>query len=181
MGTLEDPFKPRPDGSANEETAQEVERKGDWRRLSASPLRTTASAAPAIARLHGFDLLEQPLLSGLRGRDGQLVAARSTVALKHGMRGREVLVVFADGDLDRPVITGVLQPGGAIAEPAPPAIAVSADGERQLISAEREIVLRCGDASITLTRAGKVLIQGAYISSRSTGYNKIKGAAIDIN
>jgi len=42
-------------------------------------------------------------------------------------------------------------------------------------------VLRCGDASITLTRAGKVVIQGNYILSRSSGYNKIKGAAIDIN
>jgi hypothetical protein len=49
------------------------------------------------------------------------------------------------------------------------------------VSAEREIVLRCGDASITLTRAGKVIIKGRYVVSRSTGYNKIKGATVDIN
>jgi hypothetical protein len=60
-------------------------------------------------------------------------------------------------------------------------VAVQADGDRYEISAEREIVLRCGDSSITLTRAGKVIIKGNYILSRSTGYNKIKGAAIDIN
>jgi hypothetical protein len=50
-----------------------------------------------------------------------------------------------------------------------------------VLSAEREIVLRCGAASITLTRAGKILINGSYILSRSTGYNKIKGAAVGIN
>ena len=50
-----------------------------------------------------------------------------------------------------------------------------------MIEADREVVLRCGDASITLTRAGKVIIKGSYILSRSSGYNKIKGAAIDLN
>ncbi len=60
-------------------------------------------------------------------------------------------------------------------------MAIDADGERVLVTAEREIVLRCGEASLTLTRAGKVLIKGKYIVSRSSGYNKIKGAAVDIN
>jgi uncharacterized protein (DUF2345 family) len=58
---------------------------------------------------------------------------------------------------------------------------VQADDERVVVTAEREIVLRCGDASITLTRAGKVLIKGTYVLSRARGYNKIKGAAVDIN
>ncbi|MGV8750478.1 DUF6484 domain-containing protein, partial [Pseudomonas aeruginosa] len=55
------------------------------------------------------------------------------------------------------------------------------DGERLEFSAEREIVLRCGKASITLTRAGKVIIHGAYLSSRSTGVNRIKGGSVQIN
>ena len=41
--------------------------------------------------------------------------------------------------------------------------------------------MRCGEASITLTRAGKVLIRGAYVLSRSSGANRIKGAAVEIN
>ena len=32
-----------------------------------------------------------------------------------------------------------------------------------------------------LTRAGKVLIQGAYLLSRSTGVNRIKGGSVQIN
>jgi len=60
-------------------------------------------------------------------------------------------------------------------------VSVQSDDNRLVLSAEREIVLKCGNASITLTRAGKVLINGTYVVSRSSGYNKIKGAAVDIN
>lgn len=138
-------------------------------------------AAPAIARLQGFDLLEQPLIHALAALPGEVLACRSTVALRQAMIGRDVLVLFEGGDTRRPIIVGVIEPAALQpAAPSPPTIQV--DGaERQLIEAEREIVLRCGDASITLTRAGKVIIKGNYVLSRSTGYNKIKGAAIDIN
>lgn len=138
-------------------------------------------AAPAVARLHGFDLLEQPLIHALAAHPGEVLACRSTVVLRRAMIGRDVVVVFEGGDTRKPIIVGAIEPA-----PLEPALAilptVQVDGtERRLIEAEREIVLRCGDASITLTRAGKVIIKGAYILSRSTGYNKIKGAAVDIN
>ena len=48
-------------------------------------------------------------------------------------------------------------------------------------TANKQIVLKCGKASITLTRAGKVLIRGAYLSSRSSGVNRIKGGSIQLN
>ncbi|TIP53764.1 MAG: DUF2345 domain-containing protein, partial [Mesorhizobium sp.] len=53
--------------------------------------------------------------------------------------------------------------------------------ERLDLSAEREIVLRCGKASITLTRTGKIILRGTYILSRSSGPNKIKGGSIQLN
>jgi phage baseplate assembly protein gpV len=55
------------------------------------------------------------------------------------------------------------------------------DGKRVTFDATEEIVLRCGKASITLTRAGKVLIRGAYLSSHSSGVNRIKGGSVQIN
>jgi hypothetical protein len=140
-----------------------------------------AALAPAVGRLQGFDLLEQPLVAQLKACPGQVLRARSTVPLRHAMLGREVLVVFEDGNLQAPIILGVIEPQALAERPTAPGMTVQADGERHVIDAEREIVLRCGDASITLTRAGKVIIKGRYILSRSTGYNKIKGAAIDIN
>ena len=42
-------------------------------------------------------------------------------------------------------------------------------------------VLVRGKASITLTREGKVLIRGTYLSSRSSGVNRIKGGSVQIN
>ena len=62
-----------------------------------------------------------------------------------------------------------------------PVASVQLDDQRLELRAEREIVLRCGKASITLTRAGKVIIQGAYLSSRSSGVNRIKGGSVQIN
>jgi len=50
-----------------------------------------------------------------------------------------------------------------------------------VFDAKKEIVLRCGKASITLTKAGKVMIKGTYVVSRSSGANKIKGASIALN
>lgn len=156
--------------------------------LSARSVAAPEAAAPPVpaastARLQGFDLEERPLLSGVPGLPGEVVAARTTVPLQRADRGAAVVVVFEDGDARRPIVLGVLQeqrPHGHAA-PAQPRVSVQADEERLVLSAEREVVLRCGDASITLTRAGKVLIKGAYVLSRSSGYNRIKGAAVDIN
>jgi hypothetical protein len=58
---------------------------------------------------------------------------------------------------------------------------VEADGERLVFSAEKEIVLRCGKSSITLTRAGKILIRGEYVLTRSSGVNRIQGGSVQIN
>ena len=60
-------------------------------------------------------------------------------------------------------------------------VEVDADGERLMVSAKEQLVLRCGKASITLTKEGKVLIQGAYVSSRSSGVNRIKGGSVQLN
>ncbi|BDI04853.1 DUF6484 domain-containing protein [Sphaerotilus microaerophilus] len=156
-----------------------------FERLQQQPttLQAKAMLAPAIGRLHGFDLLDQPVVAALPATPGGLLPARTTVPLRRTMLGREVLVIFENADAGKPVIVGVIEPNALLDEPAakPMPASVQADGERQVIEAEREIVLKCGDASITLTCAGKVIIRGNYILSRSTGYNKIKGAAIDIN
>ncbi len=179
MGALEDPFQPHTEVAWADDFASLTQR-------AASPTkpRPAATALPAVARLHGFDLLGQPLISQLAACPGELLSARSTVPLQRTMIGHDVVLVFEAGDLRAPIIVGVIKPQalqeGAASSPAVGAT-VQADDERHVIQAEREIVLRCGDASITLTRAGKVIIKGNYILSRSSGYNKIKGAAIDIN
>jgi len=106
----------------------------------------------------------------------RLVAARTTTPLDSAAVGAEVVLLFENGDPARPLVVGVIRPPDS-----DPAVPAELDGERVLLTAEREIVLRCGEASITLTRAGKVLIRGTYILTRSSGANRVKGAVVEIN
>ncbi len=58
----------------------------------------------------------------------------------------------------------------------------SADVPKELvISAAEQLTLRCGESSITLTAAGKIIIRGKYIVSRSSGVQRIKGGSVQIN
>ena len=112
------------------------------------------------------------------GQSSQLPAlAKTTVALDRGSIGRQVALMFENGNPDRPLVLGVIQTGNEVVQP----LHVRRDDESLVLTADREIVLRCGEASITLTRAGKILIRGNYVLSRSSGVNRIKGGSVQIN
>ncbi|MBW2523165.1 MAG: hypothetical protein JRI23_03280 [Deltaproteobacteria bacterium] len=106
-------------------------------------------------------------------------AARSVVPIGARHAGREVTLAFEGGDAARPIVTGLLR-GREQAEAAP-SIGVEVDGEALVLEGKQQVVLRCGKASITLTRAGKVLVEGAYVSSHATGIHRILGGAVEIN
>lgn len=93
--------------------------------------------------------------------------------------GAPVTLLFAEGDPRRPII--IARVWQRPTEPRPSKVAMKVDGERLEITGEREIVLRCGKASITLTQAGKLILRGTYILQASSGANKIKGASVQIN
>lgn len=110
------------------------------------------------------------------------VRARTAVDLHGAHIGCNVVLMFEDADPGRPIVMGVLRDGQRETLPGSHAqVEVDADGERMLIGAREQLVLRCGKASITLTKAGKILIQGSYVSSRSTGVNRIKGGSVQLN
>lgn len=144
--------------------------------LEALPVcRMLGEAGVEIAVFAGFDADDRFLV-----RTAPLevpVPAASTVALGAADTGIQVVIALQGGDARLPVILGKLL---RHATDAPP-LAVRIDGERLVLAAEREIELRCGDASLVLTSAGKVLIKGNYVLSRSRGANRIKGAYVDIN
>ncbi len=148
----------------------------------------TDVAAPA-APIHG--VLVGELLALTDGGTTPLVRyeghpaalrARSAVDLHGPHIGQPVVLMFEGGDPARPIVMGVVRQavGWPLAE-APAQVDVDADGQRLIVSAKEQMVLRCGKASITLTKAGKVLIEGSYVLSRSTGVNRVKGGSVQIN
>lgn len=71
-----------------------------------------------------------------------------------------------------------------VARPAPtPPLPLEArvDGQRVVIEAQDEVVIKCGRATITLRRNGKIIIKGDYVETRATGTNRIKGGSVQVN
>lgn len=140
-----------------------------------------------IGSLSGFGENGQPLVHYPGIPLDEPVPAVSTEDLSGQSPGHEVALGFVNGNPALPIILGLIQKAG-IPENAEVVVVkkdaeldVKLDGEKLTLSADKEIVLKCGKSSITLTRAGKVIIKGAYLSNHSTGVNRIKGGSVQIN
>ena len=163
-------------------------------------MRSMTGPAPALPSTAGSVSVQTLAALGADGRveldgPGASQTARTVVRLTPAMVGRQVLVIQEAGG---PIVTGVIQDGSdasadaadAVA-PADPAAAqaladappfeLEVDGERVVVDARRQLVLRCGQASITLTREGKILLRGTYISSRASGVHRISGGSVELN
>lgn len=135
-----------------------------------------------VGQLIGFKESTIPLVVFPQMPGTAAIVARTTIDLHAEHIGSEIVLQFENGDPQLPIVMGLLrQPSAWPLNEQPAQVSVDADGERLLVDAKQEIVLRCGKASITLTKAGKILIRGTFISSRSSGANRIKGGSVLIN
>lgn len=111
--------------------------------------------------------------------------AKTTVTLDNTDIGKEVALMFEGGNPKQPLIIGRIQNPQEIRKPLDDLeeeiTDVEIDGEHITLSAKQSISLKCGKASITLTKAGKILIRGTYLLNRSSGVNRIKGGSVQIN
>lgn len=91
----------------------------------------------------------------------------------------EVLLQFVQ-DESTPYIMGVVMPprDESIVDKS---IQIDKDGECLTLTADREIVLRCGDASIRLSQNGKIQVKGLDITTRAQRNNRIRGGNVLIN
>lgn len=107
--------------------------------------------------------------------DARLLVAVDSSALQAAVETRQpVALVFEGGDPSRPLIVGFVQPPGAPRE-------ARIDGKRVVLTGSEEVELRCGEASISLRKDGKLVIRGAYVETRAKGTNRIKGGSVQIN
>jgi len=146
-----------------------------------------------IARLAALDDLGRGWIVTAHAPAAELAAsesrrapARSTVVLLPAHIGREVLVTLANTPPE-PVIVGVLTTPGDIAANADPgssslpAIDLVVERRRIVFEAKSEVVLRCGEGSITLTAEGKVQIRGLDVVSSAERTQRIRGGSVRIN
>jgi hypothetical protein len=160
-------------------------------RARAPRARTADPAAAQLATIVAVDDAGVPVLDVGAGPTvaGRLAIDATRERLEAAIRDRHpVVVLFEQGDRRRPIVVGFLETGTRTARPAPrageaplPFVDIDADGRRLRITAQDEIVLQCGQASITLRRNGRVILRGTYVESHSDGTNRIKGGQVQIN
>ena len=160
------------------------------RLLKAKPVKRQAASALSVAAVPSVIIGEllaiaddgkSPLVI-YPGQSGTAALRARTVLDLHGAHiGQSVVLQFEGGDPTLPIVMGVLRQTDKQPLEAPGNVQVDTDGARMVVSAKEQMVLQCGKASITLTKAGKVLIQGSYVSSRSTGVNRVKGGSVQLN
>lgn len=134
--------------------------------------------------LCGFNEAGEPLVDFPANDTPYPVAAISTIRLGEEDLNREIVLLFEDGDPSRPIIIGICQltaPQSNSERAKDLPVAIEVDGERLVYTAQREIVLRCGKASIQLLSDGSVRIRGTNVLSRASATNRIRGGNVQIN
>ena len=140
-------------------------------------------SSPVVGKIVGLSASGEAMVEFAQDPGRETIPARQACPITAADIGRDAVLLFEGNDPSKPIVLGLLQNAAdaAAQDSAARQISVSLDGEQITFTARNEIVLRCGKASITLTRAGKVLIRGAYLLSRSSGVNRIKGGSVQIN
>ena len=92
--------------------------------------------------------------------------AITTESLHCSHESKQCLLLFNQGEISKPVITGIIQ---------------SDDGEPLVLACEDGIVVECGDTSIELDINGTLNLQALHINSQAYGPYRIKGASVKIN
>ena len=110
------------------------------------------------------------------------IPARSTTSLTKEDVGKEIALLFEGGNPLQPLIIGKIHHADTNHQTQDlDQTSAELDGEHIVLSAQQTIILKCGKASITLTKAGKIILRGEYLLSRSSGVNRIKGGSVQIN
>jgi len=162
------------------ETIEQVP-KSNGISLTHSKRRVTQLDGVVIGVLMGFSEKGLPLVAFPGNQSDICISAHSTTVFNSNDIGCQIALLFEGGNPKRPIVIGRMHKPKEIVQSIQQKISVEVDNDRLEFEAENEIVLRCGKASITLTKSGKIILRGNYLLSRSSGVNRIKGGSVQIN
>lgn len=156
-----------------------------------------------IGTLRSIDEKGQPVVSFQLNQCHSDVTALATTPITAQHLGRQVGLLFAQNSDKTPVIVGVIhnplhsildnievvdsEQDKTLFEPKPLQEKMLGnsdaiiDGNRVVIEGKDEVVLKCGESSITLNKNGKISIRGKYLLNRSSGVNRIMGGSVQVN
>jgi len=167
-----------------------------------APFSTISPGEIIIGTLVEVDEQGQPLVNFSGNPSDQPSKAMTTLVLTQTHIGRQVALLFANGNMKNPVIMGMIHsplqamlenfdqakdeaesdvPNETEQESGLEIDDVLIDGKKIVFEAKEQIVLKCGESSITLTHSGKISIRGKYLLNRSTGVNRIMGGSVKVN
>lgn len=170
-----------------------------------------------LGSLIALDAQGRPLVNFPQCVNANGLPAVTTLAISQADVGRQVALLFANGDFAQPIIIGLIYSplyqlldnfmlsdgvpaqtslqngdqqvfeGVSLLPVNQQPVSASAtenirvDGKKVIIEGEEEVVLSCGESSITLNRNGKIVIRGKYLLSRASGVNRILGGSVEVN
>jgi len=159
------------------------------------PLHVTSPEVPLeplwesrLGRIVGTDGEGQPVVDFDGNPVGPRVARKAVRLDAEGIQAavtvqQPVELRFEDGDPYRPIIMALLPvvqwrpPSDAI----PSARVEAAESPTHVIQSQNGLVLRCGDAAVTLLRNGKVSLKGTSVETSAEGTVRIKGMAVQVH
>ncbi|WP_157652788.1 DUF6484 domain-containing protein [Burkholderia ubonensis] len=103
--------------------------------------------------------------------------------------GREVVLAFAQGDPGQPIVLGLLRrhevdnqvESGTGIHSAVPTAGSAADASHVCLEAAEAMTLRCGRASLTLNKDGRVIVRGMNVATYADGTLRLRGAVVELN
>lgn len=158
--------------------------------LASRPEQPASPRQPCLGRIVEVDAAGRPRVSfaDLGGPPpiartiGEVTRAQLEAACADA---RPILLAFLDGRADAPVIMSLasFSLGADLPAPAPAPVELLVDGEPSVhtIEAREELVLRCGDATISLRADGTIKILGRDVTSWARRRQRIRGGSVAIN
>lgn len=157
------------------------------KKINSENYDTSAAVGTRVGRIVSIDK-SNAILVTFQGNPYGPLPARSTVHFSEAHDDQEVVLVFENSDLQRPIIVGLVQDQSLALEATALGLVnrkdivdITVDGERLILDAKMEIEIRCGRSALIMKPDGKVIIKGDNLVSRARRTNKIRGAAVRIN